>query len=106
MKHIGYPEARISLSQLLIYLASSPKSNSAYMAINRAQKLVRDGEIYSVPPHIKTHAKDYLYPHNYGGWVEQSYMEKDISLYESSDIGFEKNLNEWHYKIRNKDRKK
>ena len=106
VKHIGYPEARISLSQLLIYLASSPKSNSAYMAINRAQKLVRDGEIYSVPPHIKTHAKDYLYPHNYGGWVEQSYMEKNISLYESRDIGFEKNLNEWHHKIRNKDRKK
>ena len=43
VKHIGYPEARISLSQLVIYLASSPKSNSAYSAINDAMKSIQEG---------------------------------------------------------------
>ena len=100
VKHIGYPEARISLSQLLIYLASSPKSNSAYLAINKAQKMIEEGEIHPVPSHIKTHAKHYLYPHDFGGWVEQSYLEKSLSFYESAGIGFEKNLAEWREKIK------
>ncbi len=100
VKHIGYPEARISLSQLLIYLASSPKSNSAYLAINKAQKMIEEGEIRPVPSHIKTHAKNYLYPHDFGGWVNQTYLEKDLFFYESKGIGFEKNLAEWREKIR------
>ena len=100
VKHIGYPEARITLSQLLIYLASSPKSNSAYLAINKAQKAIREGELLPVPTHIKTHAKNYRYPHDFGGWVEQSYLEKDLLFYESRGIGFEKNLAEWTAKIR------
>ncbi len=103
VKHIGYPEARISLSQLVIYLASSPKSNSAYLAINKAQKMIKDGEIYAVPTHIKTHAKDYLYPHDFNGWVEQNYLEKNLSFYENMGMGFEKNLAEWREKIRGKD---
>ena len=100
VKHIGYPEARISLSQLLIYLASSPKSNSAYMAINKAQKAIGDGEIYPVPSHIKTHSKDYLYPHDFGGWVEQPYLAKKMLFYEDKGVGFEKNLSEWRKKIK------
>lgn len=103
VKHIGYPEARISLSQLLIYLASSPKSNSAYLAINKAQKMIKEGEIYPVPAHIKTHAKNYLYPHDFGGWVEQAYLEKKLLFYESKGIGFEKNLAEWREKIKGED---
>ena len=103
VKHIGYPEARISLSQLLIYLASSPKSNSAYLAINKAQKMIKEGEIYPVPAHIKTHAKNYLYPHDFGGWVKQDYLEKDLLLYESRGVGFEKNLAEWREKIKGED---
>ena len=103
VKHIGYPEARISLSQLVIYLASSPKSNSAYLAINKAQKMIKEGEIHPVPAHIKTHAKNYLYPHDFAGWVEQSYLEKDLIFYESKGIGFEKNLTEWREKIRGED---
>jgi len=99
VRHIGYPEARISLSQLLIYLASSPKSNSAYMAINKAQKAVKEGKVHAVPDHIKTHAKTYLYPHDFGGWVEQPYMEHTYRFYESRMIGFEKTLAEWHEKI-------
>jgi len=102
VKHIGYPEARISLSQLVIYLASSPKSNSAYMAINSALKSIKDGEIHPIPPHIKTHAKNYLYPHNYQGWVEQSYLSQPLRFYETQQIGFEKTLCGWHEKIKQK----
>jgi len=103
VKYIGYPEARITLSQLLIYLASSPKSNSAYLAINKAQEAVRGGKIYPVPPHIKTHAKEYLYPHDFGGWVEQVYLERPLVFYESKGAGFEKNLDMWREKITKKE---
>jgi len=99
VKHIGYPEARISLSQLVVYLASSPKSNAAYMAINRAQKTIKDGGIHPIPDHIKTHAKHYLYPHNFGGWVTQKYLTVPMHFYETEQIGFEKTLFEWHQKI-------
>jgi len=102
VKQIGYPEARIPLSQLVVYLASSPKSNSSYSAINNALKAVQNGEIYPIPPHIKTNAKDYLYPHNFGGWVKQNYLTKEIKFYYSSNIGFEKTLDSWVDKIKNK----
>jgi len=102
VKHIGYPEARISLSQLVIYLASSPKSNSSYLAINSALKSIKDGEIHPIPSHIKTHAKTYVYPHDFGGWVKQSYLSKPLHFYETQQIGFEKTLWQWHEKIINK----
>ena len=102
VKHIGYPEARISLSQLVIYLASSPKSNSAYMAINTALNAIKNGEIHPIPSHIKTHAKAYLYPHDFGGWVEQSYLAVPKKYYETKQIGFEKTLWQWHEKIKSK----
>jgi putative ATPase len=100
VKHIGYPEARISLSQLVIYLASSPKSNSAYMAINTALRDITAGEIHPIPSHIKTHAKTYLYPHDYGGWVKQSYLCVPRTYYTTKQIGFEKTLWQWHEKIK------
>jgi putative ATPase len=105
VERIGYPEARIPLSQLLIYLASSPKSNSAYRAINEAQKSIRKGEILPVPPHIRTHAREYLYPHDFGGWVEQRYLEKALVFYESRGVGFEKKLDEWVQRIRGEERR-
>lgn len=100
VKHIGYPEARISLSQLVIYLASSPKSNSAYVAINAAMSDIKSGEIHPIPSHIKTHAKNYLYPHDFNGWVKQSYLSKPKKYYETKQIGFEKTLWLWHEKIK------
>jgi len=100
VKHIGYPEARISLSQLVIYLASSPKSNSAYMAINTALNAIKEGTIYPIPPHLKTHAKKYLYPHDFGGWVEQSYLCNPLHFYATKKIGFEKTLWQWQEKIK------
>ncbi len=99
VKHIGYPEARISLSQLVIYLASSPKSNAAYMAINSALKAIKEGEIHPIPPHIKTHAKNYIYPHDFGGWAQQSYLSKPMHFYHTTQTGFEKTLWQWHEKI-------
>ncbi len=102
VKHIGYPEARISLSQLVIYLASSPKSNSAYMAINNALKVIKEGKIYPIPSHIKTHAKEYKYPHDYNGWIAQEYLIKPLSFYSTKQIGFEKTLWQWHTKIKEK----
>jgi len=103
VKYIGYPEARISLSQLVIYLASSPKSNSAYMAINSALKDIAAGEIHPIPSHIKTHAKSYVYPHDFAGWVEQSYLSSPKKYYDTKQIGFEKTLWQWHEKIKSKE---
>jgi len=100
VKMIGYPEARISLSQLVIYLASSPKSNSAYMAINKALKSIQEGAIYPIPANIKQDKVNYLYPHDFGGWVEQKYLAKDMKFYESSNMLFEKTLDEWLGKIK------
>jgi len=100
VKHIGYPEARISLSQLVIYLASSPKSNSAYMAINNALNAIKEGQVYPIPTHIKTHAKTYVYPHDFGGWVKQSYLTTPLHFYRTEQVGFEKTLWQWHEKIK------
>jgi putative ATPase len=97
---IGYPEARIPLAQLVIYLASCPKSNAAYTAINKVQKAIRDGEVYPIPKNIIHDHSGYLYPHAYGGWVEQEYLSEKMKFYESSKIGFEKTLDEWLIKIK------
>ena len=100
VEHIGYPEARIPLGQLVIYLASSPKSNHAYEAISAAQKAVREGKLYRVPSHLKTHGDGYLYPHDFGGWVSQKYLPESCRFYEGGSIAFEKVLKEWETKIR------
>jgi len=71
---IGFPEARITLSQTVIYLACSPKSNASYMAINQAQEEVQKSGNLSVPLHLRNapsklmkelgHGEDYLYSHD------------------------------------------
>ena len=99
---IGYPEARIILSQCVIYLASSPKSNTAYTAINKALDFTRSEPPLPIPSHILPHSQDYLYPHDFGGWVKQSYLSKSLNFVEKTSKGFEKTLNEWLEKIRNK----
>lgn len=100
---IGYPESRIMLSQCAIYLASSPKSNSAYKAINKALEQIKNGKILDIPKHLDSQHIGYLYPHDFGGYIEQEYLKKDLNLYQSSNIGFEKTLNDWIEKIKNKD---
>lgn len=98
---IGYPESRIILAQCAIYLASSPKSNSAYKAINKALEEIKNGKIIDIPKHLDSQHIGYLYPHDFGGYVEQEYLKEDLKLYNSLDIGFEKTLSEWIRKIKN-----
>jgi len=92
---IGYPESRIILSQCVVYLASSPKSNSAYCAINSAIQAIDDGLNLKIPKQIQDKPQGYLYPHDYNGWIEQDYMIKKVTFYKSNLIGFEKKLDEW-----------
>jgi putative ATPase len=97
---IGYPEARIILSQCVVYLASCPKSNSSYKAINEAIAAVKSGDIEPIPDNIKNFKTGYLYPHDYGGYVKQSYMKKQRKFFDFIPVGFEKTLKEWIEKIR------
>lgn len=93
---IGYPEARIILAQAVIYLCASPKSNSAYLAINRALESVRNGNILPIPPHLQQNdGRGYLYPHDFGGYVEQEYLAQPLHFVDLKDIGFEKKMKEW-----------
>lgn len=78
-ERLGLPEARIPLSVVVIEMALSPKSNSAYMAIDNALNDIRSGNTGNVPNHIKTNSKDYLYPHNYpNSYVRQQYLPDKI----------------------------
>jgi putative ATPase len=100
VKMIGYPESRIILAQAVIYLCASPKSNSAYMAINAAQQAVRSGELLAIPKHLQQQHEGYLYPHDFGGWVEQEYLSKPLHFVDMKAIGYEKKMGEWLEMIR------
>ena len=96
---IGYPEARIILAQAVIYLCASPKSNSAYKAINKAQKAVRNGTLLEIPKNISQFNDGYLYPHDFGGWVAQDYLSKPLHFVEFTMVGYEQKMKEWLDKI-------
>ena len=106
---IGYPEARIILSQCAIYLASSPKSNASYKAINKAQQVVKQTGDLSVPIHLRNaptklmkelgYGKDYQYAHDYeGNFAFQDYLPDELqgeTFYEPSDNPRENALREY-----------
>lgn len=86
---IGYPESRIILSECTIYLATSPKSNSAYMAIEKAQKMMRKTGDLPVPLHLRNaptklmkeleYGKDYKYAHSFeDNFTEQEFLPEEI----------------------------
>lgn len=102
---IGYPEARIILSQCVIYLCASPKSNCAYLAIDAALEYVEKNPNEEIPLHIQQFHKDYLYPHDFGGYVKQRYLNKNLKFVKWLPKGFEKTLKEWLDKIRGNYRK-
>jgi putative ATPase len=88
-ERVGFPEARIPLANAVIELCLSPKSNSAYMAIDAALTDIRSGISGEVPDHLRdAHYKgaaalgrgvEYLYPHDFdGGWVKQQYLPERI----------------------------
>ena len=78
-ERLGLPEARIPLANVVIELALSPKSNSAYLALDAALNDIRSGNTGNVPNHIKTSSTTYLYPHDYpNGYVKQQYLPDNI----------------------------
>ncbi len=99
VKIIGYPEARIILSQCVTYLASSPKSNASYLAINQAQALVKETGNLSVPFPLRNaptklmkdlnYGKGYQYAHDFpGNFVNQEFLPEEIkntTLYQPGD---------------------
>jgi putative ATPase len=103
---IGMPEGRIPLAQAITYLASVPKSNASYLAINEASRLVEAEENCPVPGHLKSssyagakrlgHGEGYRYPHDYPGhYIKQDYLPPALQgkkLYRPTDLGREKDL--------------
>ena len=97
VKEIGYPEAKIILSQCVVYLASSPKSNSSYLAINKALTYIENtNNIPKVPDYLKSGTKTYKNPHFQK--TNQKYLEQELKFYNSNNIGYEKTLNDWNKK--------
>jgi putative ATPase len=101
IEFVGRPEADLILAQATIYLASSPKSNSAYLAIKKAKEDVEGEETKEVPQHLKTHSEQYKYPHSYGGYVEQNYGVAK-RYYLPKDIGEEKKIKKFLEELREK----
>lgn len=78
-ERVGLPEARIPLSVVVVEMALSPKSNSAYEALNKALNDIQKGNTGNIPKHLKNGSKDYKYPHNYkGSYVKQQYLPDEI----------------------------
>lgn len=78
-ERIGMPELVIPLSNVVIELALSPKSNSAYLAINKVLTDIENGNAYSVPKHINSTAFGYKYPHDYkDAFVVQQYLPNEL----------------------------
>ncbi|MDR2136943.1 MAG: replication-associated recombination protein A [Synergistaceae bacterium] len=89
----GLPEARIILSEAVIYLASAPKSNSAYLAVDRADAEIAKGELQPVPHHLKPDGSGYLYPHDDPRhWLPQQYMERPRRYYYPGELGYEQHI--------------
>jgi putative ATPase len=112
VKMIGYPEARIILSQCVTYLASSAKSNASYMAINQAQELVRQEGDLSVPLSLRNaptklmkdlnYGQNYKYAHDYeNNFVAQEFMPKELSGKKLYDPGKNARENELRKNLQN-----
>lgn len=112
---IGWPEGRIPLAEATIYLACSPKSNSAYLAIDQALAYVRNHPAHPVPMHLRNaptelmqelgYGKDYIYPHDYPGhFVAQQYLPDALLgsyFWQPADNPHEERLAEVRNKIKN-----
>jgi len=106
---IGMPEARIILAQCATYLASSPKSNAAYLGIEKALAEVRNNEQYPVPLHLRNaptklmkdigYGKHYKYAHDFPDhFIEENYLPEELKgkqFYFPTDNGQEKKIKEW-----------
>ncbi|MCE5175754.1 MAG: replication-associated recombination protein A [Bacteroidales bacterium] len=113
VQKLGWPESRIALSETAIYLASSPKSNSAYMAINDALSMVEETGNLPVPLHLRNaptklmkqlnYGKDYKYAHDFeNNFVEQDFLPKKIkdrSIWKPQNNASEFKLKEFLHKL-------
>jgi putative ATPase len=111
VKEIGMPEARIILAEAAIYLASSPKSNSAYLAIEKALSRVRAGKSREpvIPFHLRNsptnfmkdlgYGKNYHYPHDHEHhFIYEKYLPEEVAqeeFYQPTTMGAEKSLAEY-----------
>lgn len=116
VQFIGLPEGRIPLAQAVVYVATAPKSNAAYVAIDKAMADISSRNIGQVPVHLRDssykgakqwgYGRDYKYPHDYpGAHTPQQYLPdelKNMTYYQPSDRGFEAKIAErlkyWHKK--------
>lgn len=92
VEKIGMPEARIPLAEAVLLIASSPKSNSAYLAINKAMDYVEKHSVFTLPLHLRSashsevrkqfgHGQGYLYPHDYPyAYVSQTYLPEEAKV--------------------------
>ncbi len=110
---VGMPEARIILSQAVIYVACAPKSNAAYVAIDKALADVQANRTQNVPQALKDghykgakalgHGQGYKYAHDYKDhYVEQEYMPSPQTYYEPTEQGYEAKIKERLRKLREK----
>ncbi len=114
VERLGMPEARIVLAQAATYVASAPKSNAAYLAVDKALSVVRESRTAPVPAylcdaHYKGAAKlgrgiGYKYAHDYPNhYVEQQYLPdayKEMKFYEPTENGYEQTIREYFKKIK------
>ncbi len=111
VEFVGMPEARIPLAQAVTYVASAPKSNSAYLAIDKAYQDIENNRVQEVPDHLKDgsyksaeklgRGKGYKYAHDYEGhFVEQDYMRVKSRYYEPTENGYEAKIKQRLDKIR------
>lgn len=103
VERLGMPEARIPLAQAVVYIATAPKSNASYMAIDKALEIVKNRQIKTVPPHLQDchykgavnlgHGVEYKYAHDYPKhYVEQQYLPDELvgmQFYQATDNGYE-----------------
>ena len=114
VERLGMPEARIVLAQAVTYVASAPKSNAAYLAVDKALSVVRESRTAPVPTYLcDAHYKGagklgrgigYKYAHDYPNhYVEQQYLPdayKDMKFYEPTENGYEQTIREYLKKIK------
>ena len=102
-ERIGLPEARIPIGTIITEMALSPKSNTAHIAFDKALQDIEEGNVGSIPNHIKTDSTTYKYPHDYkGAYVVQQYLPdklKNKKYYQPKDIGYEKNIKEIYERL-------
>lgn len=118
VRNIGMPEARIILAQVTTYLASMPKSNAAYKAIEYALKEVRNSGSQPVPLHLRNaptnlmkelnYGGEYKYPHDYPGhYIEQNYLPDSLKgkrFYEPTELGRENKIKQYLANLRKTNR--